>query len=190
MSEETKNQTEESQVEESAAQAEAGASDAGVESVGDADGRIAALEAELADAKDQVLRVSAEMQNVRRRAENDVEKARKFALERFVKELLPVVDSLEKAIEACSAEGDASEQIVTLKDGVEMTLSLLLGGMKKFDVEPVDPQGQPFNPEFHEAMSMVPQPDAEPNSVIAVLQKGYTLSGRLVRPAMVMVARG
>ncbi|OZG71688.1 nucleotide exchange factor GrpE [Hahella sp. CCB-MM4] len=186
MSEETKNQTEESQIEETEAQAGA----AGAGSAGDAESRIAALEAELAEAKDQMLRVSAEMQNVRRRAENDVEKARKFALERFVKELLPVVDSLEKAIEACSAEGDAPEQVVLLRDGVEMTLSMLMGGLKKFDVEPVDPQGQPFNPEFHEAMSMVPQPDAEPNSVIAVLQKGYTLSGRLVRPAMVMVAKG
>ncbi len=189
MSEESKNSTEESVVDESAMQPEA--VETAAESVVDeAAARIEALEAELADAKEQVLRVSAEMQNVRRRAENDVEKARKFALERFVKELLPVVDSLEKAVDACSTEGDVPEQVVTLKDGVEMTLSLLLSGMRKFDVEVVDPQGQPFNPEFHEAMSMVPQPEAAPNSVIAVLQKGYTLSGRLMRPAMVMVAKG
>jgi len=189
MSEESKSSTEESVVEDSAVQPEAQAAtdESAVEA---ANARIEALEAEVADAKEQVLRIGAEMQNVRRRAENDVEKARKFALERFVKELLPVVDSLEKAIDACSTDGEVPEQVVTLKDGVEMTLSLLVAGLLKFDVEAVDPQGQLFNPELHEAMSMVPQPDAEPNSVIAVLQKGYTLSGRLVRPAMVMVAKG
>lgn len=133
-----------------------------------------------------MLRLQAEMHNVQRRADSDVERARKFALERFVKELLPVIDSLEKALEA--EAGDSRSEAV-MREGVEMTLGLLLSAVKKFDVEPINPVGEPFNPEFHEAMSMVANPDMAPNSVMAVLQKGYTLSGRLLRPAMVIVAK-
>ncbi|MBR9882289.1 MAG: nucleotide exchange factor GrpE [Oceanospirillales bacterium] len=153
--------------------------------------QLALAEAEIADLQKQLAelqpRAQAEIQNMRRRAEQDVEKARKFALEKFAGELLPVVDSLERAIEACQSEDEATK---ALKDGVEMTLKLFLDGLGKFNVEPVDPQGQAFNPEHHQAMSLVDAPDAEPNTVVAVMQKGYLLNGRLVRPAMVMVAKG
>lgn len=145
-----------------------------------------ALAEQIAAYKDQAVRAQAEVQNVRRRAEMDVEKAHKFALEKFAKELLPVIDSLEKAIEA---EKESGAESTTLREGVEMTLSMFLGGIKKFNLEQVDPVGQPFDPALHEAMSMVPSPGAEPNTVIAAMQKGYTLSGRLIRPAMVMVAK-
>ncbi|GAA3974962.1 nucleotide exchange factor GrpE [Allohahella marinimesophila] len=149
-------------------------------------GNTAELNKRLADQHEQMLRIQAEMQNVQRRADSDVERARKFALERFVKELLPVVDSLEKALEA--EPGDSQSEAV-MREGVEMTLGLLVNALKKFDVEPINPVGSPFNPELHEAMSMVANPDMAPNSVMAVLQKGYTLSGRLLRPAMVIVAK-
>nr|QIQ10522.1 Protein GrpE [uncultured bacterium] len=147
-----------------------------------------ALREEVANVREQLLRAHAEMQNVRRRAENDVDKARKFALERFVRELLPVVDSLEKATEAMSGK-EVPESVAVFREGVEMTLSMAQSVIGKFDVEVVDPVGQPFSPEFHEAMSMVPNPDLAPNTVMAVLQKGYTLNGRLIRPAMVMVSK-
>ena len=147
--------------------------------------RIAVLEEELNAAKDQVLRAAAEAQNARRRAEQDAEKARKFALERFVKELLPVVDSLEKALE--SMQGD--ENATGHREGLEMTLKMQLSALEKFGVKPLEPQGEPFNPQYHEAMTMVPNPAMEPNTVIDVLQKGYTLNDRLVRPAMVVVSK-
>lgn len=145
-----------------------------------------ALEAELGSLKDAAIRAQAEAQNVRRRAEQDVEKAHKFALEKFSKELLPVLDGLEKAIEA---EQAAQNEMTPLREGVEMTLSMMLGGIAKFGVEQVDPVGKPFDPSMHEAMSMVEAPDAESNTVIAAMQKGYTLNGRLIRPAMVVVAK-
>ncbi|UZE96839.1 nucleotide exchange factor GrpE [Alkalimarinus alittae] len=147
----------------------------------------ALLQEQVSALKDQALRATANAQNIRRRSEKDVEKAHKFALEKFSKELLPVVDSLEKTIESSQAEQGEKSALV---EGVEMTLSILVSGLKKFNVEQVDPAGEPFDPELHEAMSLVDAPDAEPNSVIAVIQKGYTLNGRLIRPAMVMVAKG
>ncbi len=147
-----------------------------------ADGRIQELQ-------DQMLRLQAEMQNVRRRAEIDVEKAHKFALEKFVKELLPVVDSLEKAVESTENRQGGDEVVASIREGVEMTLDLFLKSLGKFKVQQVNPVGEPFDPQLHEAMSMVPAPDAEPNSVVSVVQKGYTLNERLVRPAMVVVAR-
>ena len=146
-----------------------------------------ALALQLEGLKDQAVRAQAEAQNVRRRAEQDVEKAHKFALEKFAKELLPVVDGLEKAVEAEVAAGN---EMTTLREGVEMTLSMFLSGVKKFKLEQVDPVGHPFDPTLHEAMTMVEAPDAEPNTVIAAMQKGYTLSGRLIRPAMVVVSKG
>lgn len=141
---------------------------------------------QLEELKDQAIRVKADAQNIRRRAEQDVEKAHKFALERFAKELLPVIDGLEKAVEAEIALGN---EMNPLREGVEMTLSMFLSSIKKFNLEQIDPVGQPFDPSLHEAMSMVEAPDAEPNTVIAAMQKGYTLNGRLVRPAMVMVSK-
>ena len=146
--------------------------------------KVEELEESLKEAKDQQLRAAAEAQNVRRRAEQDVEKARKFALEKFVKELLPVIDSLEKAQEAM--EDGASE---THREGVAMTLKMKKDVLAKFGVEVVDPQGEPFDPQLHEALTMVPSPDVEPNSVIEVMQKGYLLNGRLIRPAMVVVSQ-
>jgi len=146
-----------------------------------------ALALQLETLKDQAVRAQAEAQNVRRRAEQDVEKAHKFALEKFAKELLPIVDGLEKAVEAEVASGN---EMTTLREGVEMTLSMFLSGVKKFSLEQVDPVGHPFDPALHEAMTMVEAPDAEPNTVIAAMQKGYTLSGRLIRPAMVVVSKG
>ncbi len=145
---------------------------------------IEALKKELAELQP---RAQAEIQNIRRRAEQDVEKAHKFGLEKFANELLPVVDSLERAIEASQGE---DEQTKAIREGIEMTLGMFLSGMEKFNVEQVNPEGQPFNPEHHQAMSMVPAEGVEPNTVVAVVQKGYLLNGRLMRPAMVMVAKG
>lgn len=147
------------------------------------------LNEQLQDSQEQMLRLQAEMQNVRRRAEIDVEKAHKFALEKFVKELLPVADSLEKAVESTQGHEEGGELVASIGQGVEMTLSLFLSSLKKFNVEPVNPVGEPFDPQVHEAMSMVSAPDAEPNSVVAVVQKGYLLNERVIRPAMVMVAK-
>ena len=147
---------------------------------------VAQLQDDLAGARDAALRAQADAQNVQRRAEQDVEKARKFALERFTNELLPVVDNLERALEAASGDDEAIKPIA---EGVELTLKSFIDVLGKFNVEVVDPQGEPFDPNLHQAMSMVENPDVEPNSVIAVMQKGYTLNGRLVRPAMVMVSK-
>ncbi|EWH03217.1 molecular chaperone GrpE [Halomonas sp. BC04] len=117
------------------------------------------LEQSLAEAKDQVLRTAAEAQNVRRRAEQEAEKARKFALEKFVKELLPVVDSLEKALEAMGEEASEAH-----REGVAMTLKMQHDVLGKFGVESVDPQGEPFDPQYHEAMAMVPNPSSSPTA--------------------------
>jgi len=143
------------------------------------------LEADLAEARDAALRAQADAINVQRRAEQDVEKARKFALERFVNELLPVVDNMERALEA-SGNDEAAKAIT---EGVELTLKTLVDVLHKNGVETLEPMGEPFDPQVAQAMSMVENPDVEPNTVIAVMQKGYRLNGRLVRPAMVMVSK-
>ncbi|MDX1694989.1 MAG: nucleotide exchange factor GrpE [Ketobacteraceae bacterium] len=141
----------------------------------------------IAEQKDAVLRAAAEEQNVRRRAQRDVENAHKFALEKFSADLLPVVDTLERALDAQSSDEETAK---AMREGVELTLKMLLDALKKHGVEQLDPVGEPFNPQEHEAMSMQPNPDMEPNTVMAVLQKGYSLNGRLVRPAMVVVSKG
>ena len=151
-----------------------------------AEEQIERLEEDLATARDAVLRAQADSQNVTRRAEQDVEKARKFALERFCGELLPVVDNLERALEAAVGDNDIVKPIA---EGVELTLKSFHDALKKFHIVTVDPAGEPFDPQLHQAMSMVENGDVEPNTVIAVMQKGYTLNGRLVRPAMVMVSK-
>ncbi len=136
--------------------------------------------------QESVLRARADMENARRRAEAEVEKARKFALERFAGELLPVIDNLERAIEV----GDASNEAVKpLLEGVEMTHRTFLSTIEKFGMTLINPQGEQFNPELHQAMSMQESAEHEPNTVMAVMQKGYELNGRLLRPAMVMVSR-
>ena len=152
-----------------------------------ADSRIEELEQQLAEAKDQAMRAAAEAQNARRRAEQDVEKARKFALEKFVNDMLPVADNLERAIDAANAEG---AEMVSVTEGVELTLKTLVDALKRHKVDQVDPVGEPFDPNLHQAMTMIEDPNAEPNSVINCFQKGYTLNGRLVRPAMVVVSKG
>ncbi len=144
-----------------------------------------AVDEQIEALKADVLRAHAETQNARRRAEQDIERARKFALEKFVAELLPVADNLERAIASGNAE-DEGQKIVL--EGVALTHKSLLDTLKKFKVEAIDPHGEPFDPELHQAMSMVPNPDVEPNTVLTVFQKGYTLNGRLVRPAMVVVS--
>ena len=146
---------------------------------------VAKLEADLADAQDSALRAQADAANVQRRAEQEIDKARKFALDRFVGELLPVVDNIERALSAATDSG-AEASII---EGLELTLKSFMDALKKSGVEIVDPQGEPFDPQLAQAMSMVENPDVEPNTVIAVMQKGYTLNGRLVRPAMVMVSK-
>lgn len=151
-----------------------------------ATGEVEQLTTDLANAKDQVLRTHAEMQNLRRRMERDVENAHKYALEKFVGELLPVVDNLERSIQAMA---DVDGDFKAVSDGIELTLKSFQDVLARFKVEAVDPGGEAFNPDLHQAMSMLEVPDVKPNTVIDVFQKGYTLNGRLIRPAMVVVAK-
>ncbi|EXJ14249.1 nucleotide exchange factor GrpE [Imhoffiella purpurea] len=149
----------------------------------------AALEAAKAEADEQrtqALRARADIENLRRRHNAELEKAHKYALDGFVRELLQVRDSLELGHQAAL---DASVDIDKLREGTELTLKLLGDTMDKFGVAQVDPLDQPFDPELHQAMSMQPRADVAPNTVVAVIQKGYTLNGRLVRPALVMVSQ-
>jgi len=135
---------------------------------------------------DQLLRVRAEMENMARRQAKELENAHKYALESFVKELVLVRDSLELGY-AAAQEADAD--VAKLREGTELTLKQLGDVMAKFGVERLCPEGEPFNPEFHQAMSMQPRADLPPNTVTTVIQNGYLLNGRLVRPALVMVSR-
>ena len=144
------------------------------------------LQEELAQARDAMLRAEAEARNTRRRAEQDVEKARRFALERFCGELLSVVDNLERALLA--AEQKAGD-LKVIAEGVDLTLKGLLDVFGRFNIAALEPEGAPFDPQLHQAMSTVENPDVEPNTVLQVVQKGYTLNGRLIRPAMVMVSK-
>ena len=144
------------------------------------------LQEQVSKANDQVLRVQAEMQNVRRRVERDVENAHKYALDKFTAELLPVVDNLERALSTIDAADDAQKAVAT---GLELTLKSFFDVLGRFKIDVVDPAGQPFDADLHQAVSMVPNPDLEPNTVMDVFQKGYTLNGRLVRPAMVVVSK-
>ena len=155
--------------------------------------RIAELEAQLEAAqqasleeRERAIRAVAEMENLRRRAAQDVEKAHKFALEKFAAELLPVLDNLERAIELADKENDTLKPMI---EGVELTLKSMQSGVGKFGLVALDPTNQPFDPNAHQAMSMVPSADVAPNTVIAVMQKGYELNGRVIRPAMVMVSK-
>ena len=155
--------------------------------------RIAELEAQLEAAllasqeeRERAVRAVAEMENLRRRAAQDVEKAHKFALEKFAAELLPVLDNLERAIELADKESEALKPMI---EGVELTLKSMQSGVAKFGLVALDPQNQAFDPNAHQAMSMVPSADVAPNTVIAVMQKGYELNGRVIRPAMVMVSK-
>ena len=141
---------------------------------------------ELTMVKDQLLRTVAEMENVRRRAQRDVENAHKFAVEKLLSDLLPVVDSLEKAEEAAKTTDNAD----SMAEGITLSLKLFVSTLERSGIAIVDPLGEPFDPQLHEAMAMVPNPNAEPNSVMDVMQRGYTLNGRLVRAAKVVVVKG
>lgn len=145
-----------------------------------------AAKAEIAELKDQMLRVQADAQNVRRRAEQDVEKAHKFGQEKLSLELLTVLDNLERAL-AATPEDEATK---ALRDGVLLTQQGFINTLTKFNVEAIDPQGEVFNPDLHQAMAMQENAEFAANTVMAVMQKGYSLHGRLLRPAMVMVSKG
>ena len=153
----------------------------------DSDNALAAAKSEAEKYRDMALRAEAEMQNLRRRSERDVQNAHKFGAERLIQNLLPVVDSLEKAVEA-SQQAETAEDDPQL-EGLKLCLKLFTDVLTKEGIEVVDPLGQPFDPNVHEALSMIENPDMEPNSVMAVIQKGYRLHERLVRPAMVMVSK-
>lgn len=141
--------------------------------------RLAETEKALAEAD---LRAQAEVQNMRRRVERDVANARKFALEKFSGDIISVADTLERGL-AALAEDDVA------REGMELTLKMLLDVFARHNIERINPVGETFNPEFHEAMAMVPMPDKEPNSIIEVMEKGYVLNERLLRPARVVVAK-
>lgn len=147
---------------------------------------VATAQSTVSDQKDSVIRAKAEVDNIRRRAAQDVEKARKFALEKFAGEMLTTVDNLERALQSIDKDDESKKGVI---EGIELTLQGFIASLDKFGVKAVDPQDQPFNPEFHQAMSMQEVPDVAPNTVIAVMQKGYELNGRLIRPAMVMVSK-
>ena len=136
--------------------------------------------------QETVLRAHADVENMRRRTEQEVEKARKFALKSFATDLLPVVDNLERAMEAVDASDEALKPIL---EGVDLTHKTLIDVAGKFGLQPIDPQGEKFDPESHQAMSMQESADFEPNTVMVVMQKGYALNGRVIRPAMVMVSK-
>lgn len=139
-------------------------------------------------AKDQALRAKAEMENLRRRTTRDVENAHKFALEKFSKALIPVFESLEKA-EASKSDATDAESAAAVLEGVSLSLKLFKDTLEKQGVTEIDPHGQPFDPNLHEAVAMVPMPSAEPNSVIEVIRKGFDLNGRLIQAAQVVVSK-
>ena len=148
--------------------------------------QLAAAEEKAAKHWDQLLRLQADMENQRKRAQNDISKAHKFALENFANELLPVKDSLEAGLQAATAEDAEASKII---EGTEMTLKLLSQALEKHNIVEVNPVDEKFDPEFHQAMSMQEVEGKEPNTVASVMQKGYTLNDRLIRPALVMVAK-
>lgn len=166
----------------SAADVAAGAGDA----AGNLAVKLAEAQQEAGNYKEQLLRLRAEMDNVRRRTEREMEGARKYALERFASELLPVRDSLEMGLQAASVAGTDLDKV---REGVELTLKILTGVLEKFGIAEVNPQNERFNPEQHQAMTTQESPEVEPNTVINVYQKGYLLNDRLLRPALVVVSK-
>ncbi|MDT3520912.1 nucleotide exchange factor GrpE [Cronobacter sakazakii] len=169
---------------------EAVASAESAEQVDPRDEEIARLQSELTQAqnreRDTVLRMKAEMENLRRRTEQDIEKAHKFALEKFINELLPVIDSLDRALEVANKE---NQDMAAMVEGIELTLKSMLDVVRKFGVEVIADTNVPLDPNVHQAIAMVESEDVAPNHVLAVMQKGYTLNGRTIRAAMVTVAK-
>ncbi|HCT5210522.1 TPA: nucleotide exchange factor GrpE [Enterobacter hormaechei] len=164
--------------------------DTSAEQVDPRDEKIANLEAQLVEAqnreRDGVLRIKAEMENLRRRTELDVEKAHKFALEKFVNELLPVIDSLDRALEVADK---ANPDNAAMIEGIELTLKSMLDVVRKFGVEVIADTDVPLDPNVHQAIAMVESEDVAAGNVLGVMQKGYTLNGRTIRAAMVTVAK-
>lgn len=186
MSETEQNQEVETEVGASSTEAETSA-DTGTEEM-----TVEALQAKLAEAEakaeenwDQLVRSRAEMENIRRRSERELANAHKYALEKFAQELLPVIDSMEMGVAAAI---DENADVSKLREGTEMTLKMFETAIEKFGIKGVHPHGEAFNPEHHQAMTMIDSPEHEPNTIIDVMQKGYLLNERLVRPAMVVVA--
>ena len=155
-------------------------------SADDSDARLEAMQNKVNEYSEQLLRLQADMENLRKRSRKEVENAHKFGLEKIAKELLTVRDSLEMGLS--SAENEETD-IKQFREGMDLTLKSLTQAMEKFDIVAVDPSGEKFNPEFHQAMSMQVVDGVEPNTITLVMQKGYTLSERLIRPALVMVAK-
>jgi molecular chaperone GrpE len=152
---------------------------------GDPEARLRRAEETAAEFREQFLRTAAELENVRRRAARDVEGAHRFGVERFARELLAVVDSLEMGLEAARGAGEST----AVAEGMEATLRLLMSVLEKFGVTPVDASGAPFDPEAHEAIMTQPSEEAAPDTVLGVIQPGYRIHDRLLRPARVIVAR-
>jgi molecular chaperone GrpE len=182
MSETEQNQEVETEIEETV----------GSETAESTESEEATLETQLADAQakaddnwDQLMRTRAEMENIRRRSERELANAHKYALEKFAVELLPVIDSMEMGVAAAM---DENADVSKLREGTEMTLKMFETAIEKFGIKSVHPHGEAFNPEHHQAMTMIDSVEHEPNTVIDVMQKGYLLNERLVRPAMVVVS--
>lgn len=146
---------------------------------------LAEAQSQAAQHFDSLLRLQADMENLRRRTEREVDNAKKFALERFINDLIPVLDSMEMGLQASN---QAVNEQDTIRQGLEMTLKMFQDVMARFHVEALDPTGQKFNPQEHEAMTMQPSADHEPNTVMLTIQKGYKLQGRVVRPARVVIS--
>ena len=153
--------------------------------VEEGDDALLAAEQDLAKHREAMLRMQAEMENLRKRLARDAEKSRKFALERIMKDLLQVRDSMERGLEMA----DESATVESLREGQELTLKMLAKVLQDHDLEVIDPAGQPFDPEWHEAMTVMPSAELDENTVVEVLQKGYRLHDRLIRPARVVVSR-
>lgn len=168
---------------EAQAQPEAAAAEVSIEAL---QAQLATLAAAYESAKEQSLRSQADAQNARRRAEQDVEKAHKFGLEKMVNDLLPVVDNLERALAGIDQTNEAFAAYI---EGIQLTHKSFVDALARHQVAVVNPEGEPFDPNLHQAVSAVPNPDVEPNTVLNCFQKGYTLHGRLVRPAMVVVSK-
>ncbi|MGV1717696.1 nucleotide exchange factor GrpE [Vibrio furnissii] len=165
----------------------------GADELDEKEAKIAQLEAALLtseervkEQQDAVLRARADVENMRRRSEQEIDKARKYALSRFIEELLPVLDNMERAIQAADGENEVVKPIL---EGVELTHKTFVDAVAKFGLKEINPEGEAFNPEFHQAMSIQESPEHASNTVMFVMQKGYELNGRVVRPAMVMVAK-
>lgn len=147
--------------------------------------QLAAAQAKADENWDQLVRTKAEMENIRRRSERELANAHKYALEKFAQELLPVIDSMEMGVAAAQ---DENADVSKLREGTEMTLKMFETAIEKFGIKGVHPKGEEFNPEHHQAMTMIDSQEHAPNMIIDVMQKGYLLNERLVRPAMVVVA--